>query len=306
MQLDCAIVQTYSAQMQNTNWDDLRYIIALHRSESFSAAARLLGVNSTTVARRLAALELDVGQIVVRSERGKHSLTDTGQQLLRIALQTQEGIQQLQEQAVDAAQQVAGEISITGTPAVCNRLLMPRIHRFCHEHAKLKVQLWPDNSNLDINKHGIDIALRLGRPEHGGHQIKARRLGAMNHAVYVSHQAVKPSPSKTPWVTYSSHLQHLSHVQWIEAEIRQYNRPQSPLQVLDLDSAVEAIAHGMGQSVIPCLIGDADHRLKRITCSSDLQHLQREVWVMCRSDRIHLARIRATLDWLEGIFSAKQ
>lgn len=299
-------MQTYSAQMQNTNWDDLRYIIALHRSESFSAAARLLGVNSTTVARRLAALELDVGQVVVRPTRGKHSLTDTGQQLLRIALDTQEGIQQLQEQAVDAALQVAGKISITGTPAVCNRLLMPRIQNFCHAHAKLKVQLWPDNSNLDINKHGIDIALRLGRPEQGGHQIKARRLGAMHHAAYVSHQAEKPNPSKTPWVAYSSHLQHLAHVQWIETEVRQNNRPKSPLQVLDLDSAVEAVAHGMGQSVIPCLIGDADNRLKRIACSNSLQHLQREVWVMCRSDRIHLARIRATLDWLKSIFSAQQ
>ncbi len=304
MQLASAIMPVYSAQMQNTNWDDLRYIIALHRSESFSAAARLLGVNSTTVARRLAALELKMGQVVARKNRVSHTLTDNGLQLLQIALHTQEAMRNLQERAADATQQVAGEISITGTPAVCNRLLMPRLRDFCNDYPKINVQLLPDNNNLDIDKHDIDIALRLGRPEQGGHQFKVRRIGLMSHAVYASSKTKKASLSTGAWIGYSSQLQHLAHVQWIEAEILQNNHSRSPLKVLDLDGAVEAIAQGLGQSVIPCLIGDADKRLKRVDCESSLRHLQREVWVMCRADRLHLARVRATLDWLKSVFKS--
>ncbi|MGB0865394.1 MAG: LysR family transcriptional regulator, partial [Granulosicoccaceae bacterium] len=241
--------------MQNINWDDLRYLIALNRCNSHSEAARLLGVNSTTVSRRVSALEASVGdQLVMRNEESM-VFTETGHALLNIALETQEALQRQQDHACNAKQEILGEVLVSGTPAVCNRLLMPHAHRLLDLYPNLQLQLWPENNNLDIRKHHVDIALRLGRPESGGQRIKTLRLGTMSHAAYANKLLGERNPEQIPWIGYSEHLQHLAHVQWIEAERKKVGRVCSPIRVLDLEAAIEAAAHGLGQTILPTLIG---------------------------------------------------
>jgi DNA-binding transcriptional LysR family regulator len=65
--------------MQLRNWNDLRYLLAVKRGSTITAAARLLSVDDTTVSRRLAALEIASGsKLIFRQRDGKLRLTASG------------------------------------------------------------------------------------------------------------------------------------------------------------------------------------------------------------------------------------
>ena len=63
----CRIAQ----KVKNMNWDDLKYFLAVAREKSISGGAKLLGVQHSTVSRRLRALEKKMGtQLIERKKSG--------------------------------------------------------------------------------------------------------------------------------------------------------------------------------------------------------------------------------------------
>lgn len=292
--------------MQNLDWDDLKIVIALHRSRSFSEAANLLGINSTTVARRLSSLESRLAvQLVLRTGRQTFQLTDAGQDVLQVALRTENEIQNLGERIVHDDQVISGRIALTAAPVICNRVLIPASHSFCQKHPQLELQLLADNRNLSLEHRDADIALRLGMPVQGGQQLKARKIASLRHAVYGARTTDNSSECPPSWISYTDASKQLPQAQWLEQHIKLSKEPTSQLRVTDFDAAVEAVANGFGRSLLPQLMGDADQRLMRMDeLTTDIEFPEREVWIMCRSDMAHLARVRATLDWLADVFSA--
>jgi len=74
------LLRAVPAEMQMLNWNDLRYVLAISRGKTLGAAARLLGVDDTTVARRLAAIQEAIGaRLYQRLPDGTLKLTTAGE-----------------------------------------------------------------------------------------------------------------------------------------------------------------------------------------------------------------------------------
>ena len=289
--------------MQDVNWQDLKFLLALSRSHSFHAAGTRLGVDGTTVARRVRALECALGAQLVFRVEGTLRLTDAGQSAVRSAQTAERELLDLEEQVRGEDARVRGRVLVTAVPVISNRILIPSLPAFAAHHPFLEIELLPDIRDVSLMAREADVAVRLARPRDGGHDIKAKRIGTLSHGIYVARSISQDSAKNPVWVSYRDAMTHLPQAKWINAEVARTRGRISNVRLNDFDGMIEAIASGVGRGVLPRMIGDTDPRLRLVAGNTDIDKLTREVWLMTRSDMAHFARVRVVSDWLERMFS---
>ena len=107
--------------MQMLNWNDLRYVLAVSRGGTLRAAARLLGVDDTTVARRLVAMQETIGtRLYQRLVDGTLRLTTPGERAALHAERIEREVGALAVELAGADDVVSGTVRITSVPIVVN------------------------------------------------------------------------------------------------------------------------------------------------------------------------------------------
>lgn len=277
--------------MQGHNWNDLRYALALHRAGTLAAAGRMLGANETTVARRLRALERALGApLFVRGGAGRHEATEAG----RTAISAAERVERENIVLGDVMGRVAGLLSgsvrITSVPMLVNRVLVPRLGAFRAAHPGVTVELVPEARNLSLSRREADLALRLARPEAGGLGTRAQKLGALGFAAYGPAEA-----EAAEWIGYDEAHAHLPQARWLAA----VGADGSGLRVADAETALEAVAAGLGRTLLPRILGDADARLRRLDIADGRP--EREVWLLSHAEDAGRGAIAAAKAWLRSV-----
>jgi DNA-binding transcriptional LysR family regulator len=170
--------------MTNGNWDDLRIFLAICRAGSLSGAGRTLGIDQTTVGRRLAALEARLGATLFLRTRGGEALTDAGRQardagaaMERLALSFERRAEQLDER-------IAGEVRVTTTDALAVDFVTPAIASLREAHPDVRVILTTTRRLLDLSRREADIAIRTVRPAQG--ELIVRRLAQWEVGLYAT------------------------------------------------------------------------------------------------------------------------
>lgn len=269
------------------DWDDLQVLLALSRAGSRAGAARLLRVDVSTIARRMAALEAALDRpLTERDGAGRMVLTEAGR---RVAAQA--------EQMEDHARQIAqvdrparAWVRVTSVPLVVNHLLLPGVPDFARSHPGIGVELIAEARDLSLAHHDADIALRLARPREGGQAVLARQIGHLHYAAYAARDVVGPLPR----IGYDRSMQFLSHAAAI-AELAQ-GSAAAPLAVNDAETLFQAVLSGQGVSLFPREIAGTHPGLRELPVPLDLP--VREVWLLIRRDLAQVARVRAVADWL--------
>jgi DNA-binding transcriptional LysR family regulator len=110
------------------DWEDIRHFVTLAREGTLSAAARTLGVDHATVARRVAALEASTGLKLVDRRARITSLTEEGKRIAAVAAPMEEAAFAVGRTAQAAKPGVEGEVAISafgfslyGAPAYLNK-----------------------------------------------------------------------------------------------------------------------------------------------------------------------------------------
>lgn len=279
--------------MQDMEWSDLRYVLAIARAGTLSAAARRLGVNQTTVSRRLAAAETSLGARLFDRGDAMFVPTRQGDEVLRRAAQIETDFDAIERGIGGSDAVVAGSVRVTAVPILVNRLLIPALPNLYAAHPRLQIELIAEPRNLRLTRREADIALRLARPESG--TALARRLGQLDYAVY----APARKSGDLPWITYDDSLSHLPQARWIAAATP---AGDAKLLVNDAEAILQAVGAGLGRSLLPCFAAMGGKRLKRLSGAKPV--LSREIWLMVHRDLRHQARIAAVIDWLSGLMAA--
>ena len=280
--------------MQGYSWDDLRYALALYRTGSLAAAGRQLGVNETTVARRLAHLQGALGtEVFLRSNTGRYEPTETGLRLLDRAEEIERAHTALEEAAQDHSQSVRGIVRLSAVPVLINRLIVPALPALLSQHPDLTVDLVPEGRNADLVRREADLALRFARPEQGGTLVKARKLADLTFGVFGP--ASPKDTARDAWITYSDGVSDLPQARWIAERTKNASESVSGLRVADLETAMEAVAQGLGRSLLPVAISRRDARLKAL---SDTVVLSRPLWLLSENARGTRQAIDVVKRWL--------
>jgi DNA-binding transcriptional LysR family regulator len=284
-----------SAKKPALNWNDLRHVLAVARARALAPAAKHLGVNETTVARRIARAEHSLGSKLFDRIEGAMVPTEAGEIVVERAERMEVEVDLLGGTVSDIDGSAAGTVRVSAIPLIVNRLLMPALRDLYAAHPQLCLQPIAEPRNVSLTKREADIALRLARPDRE-QKVIARRIGTLSYAVYGPSGRTARS---LRWITYDPGMMVLPHVAWIEKAIRLDRGAPASLTVNDSEVALHAIRAGIGKSLLPCVVGDRERGLRRPDDATPV--LDRELWLLVLPEFTALARIRAVVDWIEDL-----
>lgn len=288
--------------MQSHDWNDLRYLLALYRTGKLRAAGQAVGASDTTVNRRIRALERKLGtSLFLRSANGRHEPTDAALRILPHAEAIERENLAIHEVSGESARHVTGSVRISSVPMIVNRVLVPHLASLTGKHPHLTVELAPASDNVDLSKREADLAVRFARPASGGLRTRARKLGEMTFAAYAAGSMAPERCETLGWITYDDTHSGLPQARWLEAAARKSTHPPTGLVVADAETALEATAGGLGKTLLPRAIAEADPRLRRLTLDGEAMPPVREVWLLTHVDQTARSSVKAAREWLAGL-----
>jgi DNA-binding transcriptional LysR family regulator len=283
-----------------TNWDNFRFVLAVARMGSALRAARALGVNQTTVVRRIAQMEDSLGGTLFERRQNGLQITPLGERIATAAARVESEIMAL-ESALHAERRVfSGAVRFTCSESFANAVMMPCLREFRRRYPDIVVDLISDDRRLDLARGEADVALRAGSPPEGA-GIIARRMPDTAWTVYCSSAYAKEHGRPETAEALDGHLvvgmegamDNLPPPRWL-AQMT----PSSAVAARSnsLSNLVSALKAGLGVAMLPCFIGDAESELKR--CLPPVEELDSETWLILREDLRHTPHVRALTDFV--------
>jgi DNA-binding transcriptional LysR family regulator len=289
-------------------WSDLRYVLAIAREGSALRAARALGVNQTTVMRRMAQLEDTVGSILFERKQSGYQLTPLGERIAAVATRVEDEVNAL-ESFIDAEQRtLSGRVRLTTSEALATQLIAPLLSDFGKQHPGILVELFADDRRFDLARGDADIALRTGsRPDGAG--IVARRLPNVAWSVYCSRSYAQEHEAPNSVEALDGHPILSMHGALADRPaslflIRAAPNSKVSARSNSLGNLVSALKAGLGIAMLPCLIGDADAELLR--CLPPVEDLDSEMWLIVREEVRSARHVRAFADFLAAQIQSRR
>lgn len=290
--------------MPISNWDDVRIFLAVARSGGLIAAARRLGLDQTTVARRISALEASFGaRLIERSPRGV-TLTGHGVALVDHA-------ERMEAEAITAAEQIdgggeggAGRVSGVvrlATPEVFGSVLVaPAAGRLHALHPGLQLELVPAARTVNLSRREADIVIGLSRPDHG--RLVAMKLADYRLGLYASRAYLERAGAPTridelrdrPMVWYIDELLDLPELRYLDQVAE---GAQTVFRSSSIAAQQAALASGIGLGVLPVFLAEKTPELVRVL--PDELGLTRTYWLSMHGDSQRTLRIRAVVEFLQ-------
>jgi DNA-binding transcriptional LysR family regulator len=143
------------------DWDDVRYFLAVVRGGSVRAAAERLGVNHTTVLRRIAQLEGRLGAQMFEKLPSGYRLTDAGGEVLQFAEQMEASSNRLETRVFGRDQGVRGLLRVTLAPPLATHLLMPDFAEFARLHPEIEMEILSIGELVNLTNREADVAIRV-------------------------------------------------------------------------------------------------------------------------------------------------
>lgn len=277
------------------DWDDLRFMLAVARGRSFAGAAKLLRVNESTVARRIAKAEVGLNTTLFERSDGRLHPTEAGRELVRRAEKIELEVQGGSEAVAGSDAAVAGTVRITSVPLIVNRVLAPSLPGLLDLHPHLQVELIAEPADLSVMGREADIALRLARPQKEMRAL-ARRIGDVRYGIFASEHCI---PAELPWIGYTEGMRFLPQSRWITEQAARKGAALSAVRVSDAETLLQAIKAGLGTSFLPLFLAETEPELVRI--DDGASECSRELWMMVHPELKGLARIRTAAEWLAGV-----
>jgi molybdate transport repressor ModE-like protein len=264
-------------------WDDFRYVLAVAEHGSLAAAARALGVNHTTVLRRVNAFEEAQGLRLFERLPGGYALTAGGEEMLATARQMQGVVTDLERRLAGQDLRLEGTLRVTTTDTLMASVLPRHLAAFRARHPGIELELSIANRFANLTRRDADVALRPAA--HPPEALVGRRLAGVAFGLY----AAPGLGPEAAWIGPDDSLAESAIARWLRAT---HPGLATPVRADSLVAMREAAAAGLGVAVLPCYLGDTDPRLVRRE-AMPLPGLATELWLLTHEDLRRTARVRA-------------
>ncbi|MEO8151989.1 MAG: LysR family transcriptional regulator [Rhizobacter sp.] len=285
---------------QDFDWDDLKHLLAVARHGSTLAAGRALGLDQSTVQRRLTELERRFGQAVVQRQPSGYRLTEFGQALLPHAERVEEAVAAFKQQLALAAAEVSGVIRVTCPEPIVYRITQSTLlQRFNERHPALQVHFVMSDKYIDLAKGEADVALRSGDTDDG--ELVGRKIGDSVWAVYASTTYIERHGRPQRIEDLAQHALVGFDDTMAKHRIAAWLRKIAPDAVLVARSnsvlgLVYSAKAGVGVAPLPIALGDAEPDLVRVI--EPIAELTRIWRVLTTAELRRTPRVAAFFDFL--------
>jgi DNA-binding transcriptional LysR family regulator len=276
-------------------WDDIRYFLAVARGGSVRSAAERLGVNHSTVLRRVAQLEQRLGARMFEKLPSGYRLTAAGEEVLEFAEQMEASSNKLETRVFGRDQSVRGLLRVTLAPPLATHLLMPDFAEFARLHPDIEMEILSSGELANLTNREADVAIRVVYDRKtlplNLHGMKGPELFG---GVYMSRKGLAAwrasAPDPVRWIVISM----FGIPDWArEGEVR---TSLAPFRTTGADAQIAAVRQGLGITTLPCFVGDADPLLVRVP-GTDL-HMYGTLWLLTQGETRKTKRVRLFTEFM--------
>jgi DNA-binding transcriptional LysR family regulator len=284
-------------------WDDLRYVLAVASAGSLAGAARSLGVNHTTVLRRIGAFEGRLGLRLFERLPTGYVLTAGGEELIAAAHHIDETVTTLERKLAGQDLRLSGTVRVTTTDTLMGSVLPEILAVFRANHPGIQIEIAVSNLMFNLTKRDADVAIRPANdpPE----TLIGRRIAKIAFAIYGSPRYLAEHKAKDLarhlWVAPDDSLAGTAVAQWTRANLPEGQIALRADSLLALRQAAQA---GLGLAALPCYLGDASPDL--VCVRRPVPEMETALWILTHQDLRHTARIRAFTEFAANAFSRRR
>ncbi len=282
------------------NWDHVRFFLAVAREGSVSAAARHLGVNYTTVVRRIDAFEDHLNTRLFERLPGGYVLTAAAEAVYEEAAAMEDRAVAFDRILFGQDRKLGGRLRVATSDAVATTLLIPHLERFQNAHPDIQLEVATSDSVVSLDRREADVAVRMTGtpPEH----LIGKEIVEASYGVFASKR-------------FRAAFKRLNHpsvpaLTWFRDEgspawrQREFDKTTQGLRFDSPIALLAALHAGLGIGSLPSFLVAHDKDIVRVN--------RRPVdsgwglWILSHPDTKTTARVRAFRSFLAEILNEQR
>jgi len=291
-------MRLWCAVMHNIRWSDLEYIFCVATTGSVAAAARKLGVNHTTVLRRVQAYEQSINIRIFERLRTGYRPTPEGGAFLDAARAIETAVDDLNRKVAGSEARLSGTVTVTSTDTIVP-MCIDALTTFQNQNPNVVVNVCVTNLHLNLDRRESDIAVRASSnpPAH----LVGEHACDLGFGIYATSEMTKKFAqvpiNQRPWIGMEVPLSGSVVGEWMTQHIA----PEHILFRANSFNTLRDLAEtGVCQAILPRHVGDSSDRLLRLPLSTPLPTTG--IWVLSHEDVLRAPRVRAAKETLcEGL-----
>ena len=297
--------------MAALDWDDLRHALAIGTAGSLAGAARALGVNHTTVLRRLDLLESQLGTRLFDRKRSGYQPTEAGLALLEQARHMAARADEIERRVLGHDRELTGVLRVTTAFVVMEHLLPQPLADFARAYPGIEVEVVENAFLVDLasrhtdtdqgwTRREADVAVRLSG--HVAEHLVGRQLGMTQCRVYALRgapglpqqvTALSALTREAPWVAFERDASTRVYDLWMRERLAQAN---VRVRVDIFNAKAAMLRTGIGVGVLPTFMEPKHPEL--VAVSEPIPELAQPVWMLTHPDLRQTARVRAFMQFV--------
>ena len=284
------------------SWDDLRLFLAVFRAGSLGVAARRLGLDTSTVSRRLAGLEEELGARLF--ERTRQGLVAT--RLAELGLPAVESMEAAQgrftRDTSGAERHIEGVVRLSAAPGLAQEFVAPALVKLHARHPRLRIEIDASQRVIDLSRHEADVALRSVPPE--GADLLVTKLGTSRWvatAIPKLHKALGRLRrwEDAPWIGWDGDMASFHVARWLTKHVP---KADVLLRTSHFPSQLAAARSGLGLVLAPAVHAErhglAPVEYTRALAESAAEWPSDDLWLVGRRALREVPRVAAVWQFL--------
>lgn len=246
-----------NSHIPELDWDDLKAFLAVARIGRLTVAARRLGLDHSTLSRRITALEATLQMPLFYRSPSGYKITEAGERLAREVQMMESAVIRIQSEASEEVNSLSGPIRLTMPEGFSSSFFVRRLHLLPEDMMDVKVELVANPSILSLTKREADIAIMMERPRQG--PLISRKLCEYEYGLYCSRAYLENHDEVRTVSEIDQHFVVGYIPDMLPTPAHDYLRHYLPhrdadLQISNILTQVDAICHQVGIALLPCFI----------------------------------------------------
>jgi DNA-binding transcriptional LysR family regulator len=284
------------------NWDDIKLFLEVARSERLSIAAKRLGVDASTLSRRLHKLEESLATKLFERTVEGHVLTKDGNKLLEYARRMELDASQAFIDIKEQKSLNSGRVRIGVTEGFGSFFIAPHLKDLKQQFPNIHIELLHFARDVKISRNEADIAIAVEKPKNISTIITKLcdyQLQLYSHGDYLNslkEEVTINQLANYQWVSYVDNLlftEQLSYLKDLNADIK------PSFQSTSIISQYSAIKSGLGIGILPCFLAEQDASLVKL-CASEIK-LVRSFYLVTHPESKRLSEVETVWQYLKKL-----
>lgn len=278
------------------NWDDVRFFLAVAKAGSVSAGAQLLGVNHSTVSRRIASFETNYGVRLFERMKMGVQLTQAAENILQWSQEMETLAQGIGRSLVGRDARLQGKLTITMPSELAANLLIEPLAAFQEQYPEIDLHLTMAPGLRNLAKREADVAIRLAEtiPD----DLIGIRITHLQYGFYCSQEYIRSRPVPDRIIRWQ---QGHCNTDWAETH---FPDSRTTLTADVLTPMIAAVRAGMGIARLPIFAVSKQDSLHCLGLEQEPS--RRSLWVLSHPDLNCSARLRVCREFIVGVLTKER